>query len=160
MKLSLMDEQQIRSFAQANRDLVESVILPDAETIHKEENFFGELFSLAMFLDFSKSLAALLEATVAVTKVISKAEQLFKWMRTKRGAGGNPPTEDISLSERILILAFEAYINRKAGVREDSLRTILDVTPQALTEALKSLKRRGVIRKAKDKTWKYVRYIS
>lgn len=156
MKLSLMDEQEVRTFARANRDLLETAISPDAESVHQEENFFGDTFTVAMFVELVKSLAAIAGAVAGVAKVITSAADLIKWLAGKLGkskAAGLEP----ALAERTLILVFEAYANRKAGIREDALRTLLGADADDLSQTLEHLQSRGVVRKAKDGAWKYVR---
>jgi DNA-binding transcriptional ArsR family regulator len=155
MKLSLMDEQEIRTFAQKHPELLGEVIDPEAKEAHREDHFFGEALTIAMFLSFAKSLADVLEGALEVTKILTKSEELFKWVR-KRKAGSNESTK-ASLSERILILAFEAYVNRKAGVRADALSTVLGVEVAEIDRALTALEKRGVMRKTKDGAWKYVK---
>lgn len=156
MKLSLMDEQEVRTFARANRDFLEATIFPDAESVHQEENFFGDTFTVAMFVELVKALAAIAGAVVGVAKVIASAVDLIKWLVGKlsksKAAGAEP-----ALTERTLILLFEAYANRKAGVREDALRTVLGADVDDLSRALGHLQSRGVVRKVKDGGWKYVR---
>jgi hypothetical protein len=82
--LSTIEEQEVREFAQANATLISAVISPSSETIHREENFFGEAFSIAMFLSFAKSLAAVLGGAVTIAKVISSGTELFKWVRSSK----------------------------------------------------------------------------
>jgi hypothetical protein len=155
MKLSLIDEQEIRTFAKEHTELLREVIGSEAQEAHHEDHFFGEALTIAMFLSFAKSLAEVLEGALEVTKILTKSEELFKWVR-KRMAGSNESTK-ASLSERILILAFEAYVNRKAGVRVEALSTVLGVEVTEVDRALTTLEKRGVMRKTKDGAWKYVR---
>jgi hypothetical protein len=156
----MMDEQDIRSFAHAHRELLNLVISPASEEVHAEENLFGDVHSIALFLDFTKSLASLLGGVVAVTKVISSAETLFKWANTMLRGETSQSLPDATLTERILTLIFEAYVNRKAGIREEALCATLATKPEALSKALETLRSRGLVRKAKDETWKYVRFTS
>jgi hypothetical protein len=155
MKLSLMDEQEIRTFAKEHTELLREVIGPEAQEAHHEDHFFGEALTIVMFLSFAKSLADVLEGALEVTKILTKSEELFKWVR-KRMAGPKETTK-ASLTERILILGFEAYVNRKAGVRVEPLSNLLGVEIAEIEQALTALGNRGVMRKTKDGAWKYVR---
>jgi DNA-binding transcriptional ArsR family regulator len=155
MKLSLMDEQEVRTFANENAVLLRGVIGPQAQESHREDHFFGEAFTVAMFLSFVKSLTEVLEGTLAVTKVLTKAEELFKWTRD-RLAGSNESTK-ATLAERVLIMAFEAYVNRKSGVRLEALSSVLGVEVAETERTLAALEVRGVVRKTRDGAWKYVR---
>jgi geranylgeranyl pyrophosphate synthase len=157
MKLSLMDEQAVRAFAQANAALVESVISSEAEKVHDEDNFFGEIFQVAMFLAFVKTLANLVDGAVTITKIISNAEKLFQWVRKKTAAADEATPAKATLAERILVLLFDVYVNQKKGVREETLPLLLSAEPEEVTKALESLQAHGVIRKAKNGSWKYVR---
>jgi hypothetical protein len=156
MKLSLMDEQEVRTFAHANRGLLETAISPNAESVHAVENLIGEPFTVEMFIQLVKALAKIAEAVVGVTKLITTAADLIKWVVGKFDKSKAADVEP-ALTERTLMLVFEAYLNRKAGVREETLRTILSVDMEDLSQALGRLQSRGVVRKAKDGLWKYVR---
>jgi hypothetical protein len=155
--LSRLDEQQLRTFAHGNAALIGCVIGPEAEAAHEEDNFIAEAFSIAMFLDFAKSLAAILGGAVTITKVIDSIGQLFKWARAKRDSKPEGQTPVPPLAERTLILIFEAYVNRKAGLREEALFTLLGTTSDLLTPTLNRLQQHGVIRQTRDGVWKYVR---
>jgi len=157
MKLSLMDEQEVRTFAQENEVLIKSVISHDAEAVHGEENFFGDPFSVAMFLSFVKSLAEVLAGVVAVTKVLTSVEELFKWVESRLSGDSELPVNEPTLTERILILVFEAYVNRKLGVKEETLSLLLNEAHPDITEALRLLEAHGVVRKTYNGAWMYVR---
>jgi hypothetical protein len=108
-----------------------------------------------MFLSFAKSLAEVLGGAVVVTKIITSTEQLFKWASAR--LSGKEEPEKPTLHERILILLFEAYVNRNKGIRPDVLCTLLGEQKEPVEKALELLKKYGVIRNARDGSWKYVR---
>lgn len=155
MKLSLMDEQEIRTFAKEHETLIRSVIGAEAEDAHREDHFFGEAHTVTMFLGFAKSLAEIMGGAVVVAKILTKAEELFTW--TRKRLSRSDKRSQATLAERILILTFEAYANRKAGVRPESLCAVLGVDAAQVDRTLADLEGRGVVRKARDGAWRYVR---
>ncbi len=111
MKLSLLDEQEIRTFAKQNEALLRCVIRPEADEAHRQDNFFGEALTVAMFFGFARSLAEVVEGAVVVTKILTKSEELFTWVR-KRLPGADESTK-ATLGERILILHLRSLCQQK-----------------------------------------------
>jgi hypothetical protein len=159
MTFSIMDEQDARRFAKDHPDIVAEVIGPEAEQLHSEDNLFGEAFTIAMFVAFCKSLAELLGGAVAITKIIDAAKKLFKWIGPLLSGNGSANNEELTLNERILVMTFEAFINRKAGVKPKSLSSLLEVDEKKVSIALEGLQDKNIVRKARDGSWKYVRPI-
>ncbi|CAD6549731.1 hypothetical protein LMG27952_04894 [Paraburkholderia hiiakae] len=158
MKLSIMDEQEVRSFAAANEStILRLVIKEDAEQAHSEEHFFGDPFTVSMFMDFVKSLAEIFGGVAAASKVITSAADLFKWARDRLSNESSESHSEATVAERALVLLFEAYVNRRAGIDEGRIAMLLALPRDSVVKALGDLSNRGVARKARDGLWKYVR---
>jgi hypothetical protein len=157
MNFSTLDEQLVRTYATSNQDVLKLVINVHAEQSSVEENFFGDSFSVSMFLEFVKNLSTVLGGVVAVTKIVENATSLFKWAHKRLTQDGGIQSESAPLSERALVLLFEAYVNRKAGLDEERLAMLLGLPVDKVSGMLETLAARGVARRARDGKWKYVR---
>ncbi|GGF00424.1 hypothetical protein GCM10011611_02530 [Aliidongia dinghuensis] len=152
-----MDEQDVRGFAKAHPEVLAAIIGASAERLHAEDNLFGEAFTIAMFVALCKSLSEVIGAGVAVAKVIGAAEKLIGWAHQRLAADADANERELTIGERILILAFEAFLNRKIGIKAESVSKLLGVDEKSVMHALEQLQINGIIRKARDGSWKYVR---
>jgi hypothetical protein len=161
MNITAIDEQFIRTFAQSHPEVLSEILESSAEAAHAEEDFFGDAFSVAMFVDFCKAAAPVVGGLVAVSELVDHVVALFKWARKhlkERGAVSSdaapaaPP-----LAQRVLVAVFEAYVNRRVGLPTEALALRLGVPADEVGQVLVGLAGDGAIRKARDGTWKYQR---
>lgn len=159
MMLSAIDEQEVRTFATTHPEELRQLISEDAKVVHAQDNFLDASFDAAMFMDIVTNLSVVLGGAVAISKTINSAQELFKWARAKLAGEITTPAPSTApaLTERALVLLFEAFVNRRAGVKEPHLATILGSSADESAKALELLATRGVARKAADGSWKYVR---
>lgn len=159
MTLSAIDNQIVARFAKEHPEVLGKIITASAERLHADGNFFGESLTVAMFVAFCKSLSEVAGGVVAIPKLVDAAQSLFEWGRRRLAGDVNIEDEKLALNQRVLVLIFEAFLNRKTGVKMDSLIQLLNSDEKGVVAALEQLKACGVIRKARDGSWKYIRAI-
>jgi hypothetical protein len=153
MKLTAIDEQHLRTYAKQSPADLALVITADAEQAHAADNLIAEVLTVHLFLEFAKQLAPLLEEATTIGKLILATKELFGWLHKTLSGKANP--KPAPLPERALVVLFDAYANRRAGVTSERLQFLLGTDSATIEKTLADLVAHGVARHGRDGAWRF-----
>lgn len=151
------DPYIVSLFAKKNDagELDEIKLLFDDRTALPHKQFIGGInWELGAIIGFCEVLATIAGGANGIDDLIKLTRSLVKWVRSLGGSGSVEPTP-LALRERVLVLLFEAQVNRNAGVAEPGLVQRLACDPQELAKTLGDLNSFGIVRQTAKGDWKY-----
>lgn len=156
MMFTTLDEHAIKKFATENPETLRMLMRRDLDSVHDEDNLIAGFPDAQFFLDVVTNVAIVFGGTVAAGKAINSTVDLFKWCRDKLEGKPAVTASKLGTGEKLLVLLFEAYVNRKEGLPAERLAAFTDTSTEQTQEELKRLAAKGVVRQAPSGSWRYV----
>ena len=152
--LSIAALQEARAYAQANETALKAFFSGE---VSDEDHFVIDPAQVAWFLELCKAISTVVGAGVSIATVCGTAMKGIQYAMARIKGKSETPDLILGLQERILIFAFEAYANSRQGVSAERLVGLTGKSSEEVKAELTRLEKIGVIRAAKDGSWKYRR---
>jgi hypothetical protein len=153
----MRDPVVINAFAKMDRagELEDIKQLLDPNRPKRNDRFIAEIQPyLADIIGFCSALAIVTKAATGAVGAVVLAKKHIDWVK-KRLASTPELPKDLGLRERLLVLLFEATINRGEGLSSEKLKQLLACSTEEFDEAIAGLQQFGVARISIDGDWKY-----